>query len=141
MQTAVKNQKEVVRRGFDALNDRDYERFRTFHTKDVVMHEQREDIRGIDAIIEHEASFIEAFPDLEYHIEAMVEEGDRVALRHVATGTHEGTFQGIEPTGTRVRIPVMMMFRLEHGRIAEVWLQPDRLGLLEQLGVMDGSER
>lgn len=136
MQTAVQNQKEIIRQAFDALNSRDRDRFRESHAEDVLLHEYNEEMRGIDAIVEHEWSNFEAFPDMEYAIEDIFAEGNRVAVRHTATGTHQGEFQGIEPAGAEVEIPVMMMFRFEDGKVAEVWLYPDRLGMLQQLGAV-----
>lgn len=136
MQTTVKDQKAVIRKGYEALNNRDPDLFREVHADDVVLHDTNDDARGIDALTEHQWAFIEAFADLNYEIEDMIAEGDRVAVRHTATGIHEGELQGIEPTGAEVEVPVMIMFRLENGKIAEVWLHDDRLGMLRQLGVV-----
>src|SRR5437868_3339648 len=49
-----------------------------------------------------EASFLEAFPDLQSTIEELIAEGDRVVVRLTARGTHRGAFQGIAPTGKAI---------------------------------------
>lgn len=101
------------------------------------MHDTNGDAQGVDALVEHQWAFVEAFANLNYEIEDIISEGNLVAVRHTATGVHEGELQGIKPTGAEVEVPVMIMFRLENGKVAEVWLHDDRLGMLRQLGVME----
>lgn len=72
-------------------------------------------------------------------LEDIVAKGDRVAVRHTSTGTPEGNLMGIEATGREVEMSVMILFRFEDGKIAEVWLHDDRLSMLQQLGVVDTS--
>jgi predicted ester cyclase len=60
---------------------------------------------------------------------------DRVASRYVSTGTHQGPFWGIEPTGRRIEIQEISIFRIADGRIAEQWCMFDDLARLQQLGV------
>lgn len=60
--------------------------------------------------------------------------------RYTGTGTHEGEYEGIEPTGTEVQLSGMRFCRLEDGKLVEVWGQRDDLGLLAQLGVVELPE-
>lgn len=75
-----------------------------------------------------------AFPDLHLEIEDMVSRGDTVWVRMTATGTHQGPFFGLAPTGKRFTITVIDVCRFEDGRVAEHWGVPDRFALLDQLG-------
>ena len=61
-------------------------------------------------------------------------EGDEVVIRFASTGTQLGEFQDMAPTGRKVRIQEMAIFRLSHGKIVEQWGMPDIHGLLAQLG-------
>ena len=63
-----------------------------------------------------------------------------VAVRYDMTGTHEGEFQGIAPSGTEVGAQGMNFFRLEDGKLAEKWSDKDVLGFLQQLGVIPTPE-
>ena len=54
-------------------------------------------------------------------------------IRYRATGTHEGEFQGYAPTGKRVSWTGINIYRMECGRIAEIWSEVDALGRIEQL--------
>ncbi len=62
-----------------------------------------------------------AFPDMRITVEDMIAEGDRVAARVTMRGTHQGEFQGITPTGKRVQVRAMDMFRIADGKIVEHW--------------------
>ena len=43
-----------------------------------------------------------AFPDLHVAVEDLVAEGDRLVSRNVVTGTHQGEYMGLSPTGRSV---------------------------------------
>jgi steroid delta-isomerase-like uncharacterized protein len=76
-----------------------------------------------------------AFPDWHEEVLDVFGAGDRVASRYVSSGTHKGTFWGIEPTGRRIEIQEMSIFRIADGRIAEQWCMFDDLARLRQLRV------
>lgn len=95
-----------------------------------------EDIRGPEAIKQFAAGMREAFPDLEITIEEQIAEGDKVLTRFRTRGTHQGELWGIPPTGKEVEITNMSMSRIEGGKMAEEWPAPDRLGMMQQLGVI-----
>ena len=75
-----------------------------------------------------------AFPDWQERIVDLVIEGDRIVTRYVSTGTHEGSFLGLEPTGRRIEIDEISIFRVENGKVAEQWCLVDDLTLMRQLG-------
>ena len=80
-----------------------------------------------------------AFPDFYNKIEELIGEADRVVARLTYTGTHRGELMGIAPTGRAVRYEGAAWFRIEGGRIAELWVAADRLALLEQIGSFGGG--
>lgn len=83
--------------------------------------------------------FRTAFPDLVVTLEDVAAEGDKVATRGYFTGTHQGDFNGIPPTGKSVKIDYIDMWRLEDGKAAENWVLMDMIGLMQQLGVMQAT--
>lgn len=129
--------KELFQRVFDALNDRDFDAFADTHTDDVVLHDHDEVFHGVEEAIEHERTRYDAFPDMEYTPEDILAEENMIAGRWMVTGTHEGEIEGIKPTGETVEFPACGIMRVEEGEIAEVWLTYDRLGMLQQLGVVE----
>ncbi|MFB6073734.1 MAG: ester cyclase [Haloarculaceae archaeon] len=93
------------------------------------------DHTGREAAKEQIRSLREAFPDFRAEVEEIVAEDDVVAMRVTISGTHEGPFMGLEPTGKSFEVQNMVFTRIEDGRIVERWLQPDTLGMFRQLGV------
>ncbi len=79
-------------------------------------------------------SLREAFPDLKVSVDHMLAHDDNVALAYTIEGTHKGTFQGIAPTGRRIKARGMQIARYENGKMVERWGSSDELGILKQLG-------
>jgi steroid delta-isomerase-like uncharacterized protein len=76
------------------------------------------------------------FPDIQWTLEEMVAEDDKVAARFTMRGTHRGTFFGFPPTGKSIVVQAMNFYRLSGGQIVQEHGQPDLLGLLQQIGAM-----
>ena len=76
-----------------------------------------------------------AFPDLDYHVDDALGDGDRVALRCTVRGTHKGDFLGQPPTGRRFEIQQIHIYRVQDGQIAEHWACRDDIAMLRQLGL------
>ncbi len=74
------------------------------------------------------------FPDIQWTLEEMVAEGDKVAARFTMRGTHRGAFLGVPPTGKAIAVQAMNIYRLRGGQFVEERGQPDMLGLLQQIG-------
>lgn len=77
-----------------------------------------------------------AFPDLQFTVEDIVTEGDKVSVRYVGRGTQQGEFAGLPASGKRVQFTGIDIFRIADGQMAEEWLMYDQLGLLQQLGAI-----
>ncbi len=80
------------------------------------------------------ATFLGAFADLRRNIEELVGEGDKVVERWTVTGTHQGEFQGLAPTGRRISYAGITIWGIGGGRIVENRTIQDFMGLMQQLG-------
>ena len=105
----------------------------------VVRHATAPGQAGAAAYAESVADVRAAFPDVHFAIDDLVVAGDRVTVRWTATATHLGAYMGVEATGRPVRVSGLEMCRVVDGRIVEIWVNWDSLGLLEQLGAV-GTE-
>jgi steroid delta-isomerase-like uncharacterized protein len=120
---------EVFRnRNVDAIDD--------LLTDDFVEHirfpGQAEGKQGTKEFI---GQMLDAFPDLQYDVEAEIAEGDMVAAQMVMTGTHQGEFLGIPPTGRKVSVHFMDMARVRNGKFSDHWGLADTGAMMAQLGV------
>lgn len=84
------------------------------------------------------SGFLDAFPDLSIEVDQMIATDDQVAMAYRVSGTHEGMFMGVEPTGRSMEVRGLQMSRHgDDGRIVERWGSSDVLGVLQQLGAVD----
>ena len=98
------------------------------------------DNTGAPVLADQFKGFVEGmrttFPDINFHVEDTVAEGDKVATLCTVRGTHRGPGFGLEPSGKKVEIQGLILTRFENGKIAESWNQFDFMGLLKQIGAM-----
>jgi steroid delta-isomerase-like uncharacterized protein len=101
-----------------------------------------EDFEGLDggrgpaAFARTVAGLRAGFPDLRFHVEDVVAQGDRVVVRWTWRGTHRGPFRGIAASGREVTNSGIVIYQLRDGRVVRAWLEADRLGVLQQLGAL-----
>lgn len=79
------------------------------------------------------------FPDNHHAVEEMIAEGDKVVARVTLTGTHEGEFMGMPPTGRRIEVTEIHIYRLADGKAVEHRVGRDDMGAMRQLGVLPDS--
>ncbi len=130
-----RNKDLVLRMNAEVWNKANLDAIDEFYTPDFVRHflPDGSETRGIESLREHVRAHRAAFPDWREDIERVVAEGDLVVIHFVSSGTNQGQWLGKPPTGRRVRLHEMSIFRLEEGRIAEQWLLPDISSMQRQL--------
>ncbi len=132
--------KALVRRFYDeVVGQGKLELIDEFMASDFVEHEEFPGLAaGRAGAKEFFAQFREAFPDLHFHVDDMIAEGDRVVARITMHGTNEGSFMGMAPTGKEVFVKVIDIVRFADGKIVEHWGVTDQAGMMEQLGATPG---
>ncbi|GIP26257.1 hypothetical protein J23TS9_13870 [Paenibacillus sp. J23TS9] len=90
---------------------------------------------GSDGFKQAIMQFRESFPDLHVIAEDMIAEDDKVVARFIVTGTHQGDFMGIAPSGKKFTFEEIGIVRIHDGKIIEHWSVADSLSLMQQLGV------
>jgi steroid delta-isomerase-like uncharacterized protein len=98
-----------------------------------------QEVKGPEGFKQLATISLTGFSDGRFTIDAMVAEGDIVAVRYTRTGTHDGEYHGIPPTGKQINIPVAYFYRIADGKIIEARGYSDSLMLLQQLGVGPSS--
>lgn len=79
-------------------------------------------------------TMVAAFPDAHIEPRHEIADDDHVVVAYTFTGTHEGEFHGIAPTGKRVEVNGIQIGRFENGQIVERWGSSDELGIMQQIG-------
>ena len=98
-----------------------------------------ESITGPDGVIEAVRGYRDAFPDLTMTASQVIAEGDYVAVRWTARGTHKGELFGMPATGKEATVTGITIDRWADGKLAESWTNWDTLGLLQQIGAMPAA--
>jgi steroid delta-isomerase-like uncharacterized protein len=89
--------------------------------------------RGLDAYAAELRAVVRAFPDYRWDLRRLVVDAPWIAAHFTDTGTHREEFRGVPATGRTVTVPEFAFYRVDAGRIAEVWGSAFHLHLLEQL--------
>jgi steroid delta-isomerase-like uncharacterized protein len=109
--------------------------------KDLVIHAPSQEIHGREGAKKFVTMLRTAFPDLHFTIEDQIAEGDMVATRWTARGTHHGQFQNIPATGREIRLVGTDIDRIHGGKVVECWAHLDELGLMQQLGTFGAKSQ
>ena len=112
--------RQVAQRYFDALARRDLDGAAACWAPDGVDRLiGQSEAHGPEGVRAFFGELFAAVPDWAFEVEAIVAEGDRAAVRWNATGTFAGesSFQGIAPTGGRVRMAGFDLLTVRDGLI------------------------
>jgi steroid delta-isomerase-like uncharacterized protein len=133
--------KDVVRRYTEeGYNKGDPEAIEETVADDVVVHGLHGvdgPVRGVDDYLEWAGDLIKAVPDAHAEIEALIAEENTAAVHWTISGTQEGELGDLPATGEEFSMRALAFFRIEDGKIAEKWYNPDEATMMEQLGVTD----
>jgi predicted ester cyclase len=129
---------ELIRRITDeVVNGGDLTIVRELFSADYVLHKAGLSVpRGPEAFKMATRQWREAFPDYRVTIEALFAEGDLVASRYVAEGTHLGALLGVPPSEKSFRVTGTDVHRVVDGLVAESWLADDVPRILTEVGVL-----
>jgi predicted ester cyclase len=95
--------------------------------------------RGPDGFVTALTALRRGFPDIHFTLHDVISDGDKVAVRWTWRGTHQGSFAGLEPTGKRVDNTGIAVYAIRDGKIVQAWIETDRLGILQAMGIIDPS--
>jgi predicted ester cyclase len=135
----LEENKAVVQRLFDAINNGNLDELPQVVASDVVDHNavifmQPE---GPGGAREGIGMLLQGFPDLRLTTEDLIAEGDRVAARFTVSATNTGDYRGLPaPTQQHFESEAIAILRIADGRVAEIRGTADRLGMLTQLGIL-----
>lgn len=127
--------KDVVLYLAKIVNAGDLERLDEILAPDYIRHDPNPLMKDIDRE-EYKKAFTmlrTAFPDAQWKLEELLSDGDRVIGRWTFRGTHNGPFFNLPPSGKVVTYPILAIYRIENGMIAEDWHIFHSIGLWQTL--------
>ena len=136
LKTKVEKNKDFIQAYTeDFWNKQNIAAFEKYFTADFIVH----DANGDQNFEQYKGlcmAYFTAFPDLRITTDELVAEGNKVAKVWTANCTHKGEIMGIPATGNQIVVKGIEMFRIEDGKILELWVSMDNLGMMQQLGVI-----
>lgn len=127
--------KEVVRRLGQAVNSGNLDQLDEILAPDYIRHDPNPLMKDVGREEYKEAFRMlrQAFPDAQWTLQDLLSDGDRVIGRWSFRGTHEGSFFNLPPSGKEVTYPILAIYRIENGMIAEDWHIFHSIGLWQTL--------
>jgi steroid delta-isomerase-like uncharacterized protein len=80
--------------------------------------------------------FRTGFPDMRMDAHDVLIDGDLVCIRSTMSGTQQGEFMGMPPTGKRFEVSAIDMVRVRDGKVTDHWGVMDAMKMMQQLGVI-----
>ena len=134
MDAIASKNKEVIRNLYEnILNKRKFEQLSSVISNDYANDQGGKGTEGFQKQI---PELIKAFPDAQWTLTAIIAEGDNVVVKQTMQGTHREKFQHIAPTNRAVTNEGMAIYKLKDGKIIRHEIKTDRLGFLQQLGII-----
>jgi predicted ester cyclase len=94
------------------------------------------DATGAELLKQVWAMLLRVYPDIHLTVDDVIAQGDKVVARNTVTGTHQGEFMGVAPTGKPVTYNEIFIFRFAAGRVVETWGVVDVYAQMKQIGVL-----
>lgn len=135
--------KDLVLRFNSALNDADWDGLDELLTEGFRRHSQATagaPVKSREEFKLLQQSFLQTMPDQNVTIEMLVAENDKVAAYATYSGTMTGPMGNLAATGKSTAVKFLSIFRIENGRIAELWVEWDNVAMLGQLGLPPPSQ-
>lgn len=129
--------KEVIHNLYEnIMNNRKFELLSTVVSENYT---NAQGEKGIEAFKQGIMAVVNAFPDAKWTLMEIIAEGSKVFVKQQLKGTHKGIFQNISPTNRVISSDGMVIYEFENGKIISLQIQTDRLGFLQQLGVLPSN--
>ncbi len=84
----------------------------------------------------HIIIFETGLPGYQLITQDMIAEGNKVTVRLIVEGEHQGELFGVAPTGRKVKIEAILIYELVNNKIVNHWMQADSVALMQQIGAM-----
>jgi steroid delta-isomerase-like uncharacterized protein len=139
---SAEENKTIYQRAHERVNQGNMQVLDAFISPKVIYRDSANpQIRGLEDYKQWLTGLRTAFPDAYFAIEDLIAERDKVACRFTFRGTPAGSWRGGPSTGLAVAVSAIEIVRVAEGKIVEVWVNSDAMGLPQQLGLVPSPGR
>jgi steroid delta-isomerase-like uncharacterized protein len=137
MSTQTEQNKAIVRRNYESADKNDLTTFSEQLASDIAVH-----LPGMpgplnrESLIQMMTVMFSGLTQRQHVFEDQIAEDDKVVTRLTLHAVHTGEFQGMPGTGKKIAVSQTAIHRIRDGKIVEVWVSSDDLGMMHQLGLM-----
>lgn len=134
---ATADNQAMIRRVFDDIwNDKKRDAIDELYHENLLSHGFGAEDGDLQTYKEYFDLITNAFPDIEFEVGETFSDGKMAAATWTASGTHDGEFMGVEPTGIASSVTGISVNRIEDGKITETWMNFDSLKLMQTIGAV-----
>jgi predicted ester cyclase len=128
--------KEFIRKYYaiDGRTEAGVKQYMNFHDAGYKAHSVMGEM-NLEQARQNNLAMLAAFPDLKFSIDDILAEGDKAAVRYTITGTNQGPYMGTPPTGKKITLSGISIYKIAGGKLVESWGILDRMSLMQQLGI------
>ncbi|MFX0202485.1 MAG: ester cyclase [Candidatus Hodarchaeota archaeon] len=139
---SVEENKAILHKLFEAAKKNDLLLLNDIVAPDYVNHTRQ--LEGREEYIQWLIRHFKTFPDFFVTLEDIIAEGDLVCIRMTVTGTYTVEAHGIAPTGKKMKVRSVQIYRIIDGKVVEGWTDfnfyLDQLDFMKQLGAIEYTE-
>jgi steroid delta-isomerase-like uncharacterized protein len=104
--------------------------------RDYVGHLPLMTVHGTEEFKNVVRTYRTAYPDVQLTADDVFSQGDRVAVRWMSRGTHLGEMMGVPPSGKRIEVMGISLFRIAEGKVIEEWEGFDTYNMMRTIGAI-----
>ena len=139
---SIEENKAIVLKAFEAAEKSDLAVLNELVAPDYVNHTRP--LHGRKEYIQWLIGHFKTFPDFHVTLEDVIAEGDLVCIRMTVTGTHTGEHRDIAPTGQKMKVRSVQIYRIVDGKVVEGWTDfnfyIDQLNFMKKGGIIEYTE-
>ncbi|MGH2967431.1 MAG: ester cyclase [Solirubrobacterales bacterium] len=129
--------KSLLNRFYDEINAGNLDVIDGLVADDFVEHEEFPGISpDKEGVRQFFSMFRSAFPDMRMEAHEVLAEGDLLCCRGTMSGTQQGEFMGVPPSGKHFEVTGFDLLRVRDGKVTEHWGVMDAMKMMQQLGAI-----
>jgi steroid delta-isomerase-like uncharacterized protein len=133
---STQDNKALAHRFIEAINQKDFALIDQIYAPTYVRHDPANpQVRSREDYKQWLTQLCTAFPDLQFTIDDLMADGDKIICRFTSRGTHTGQWRGMPTTSKQAVVTGIGVSHIVEGKVVEDWYNTDILGLVQQLGV------